>query len=497
MVNVPNAAVLTGAFRPMRFEATVEDCVTTFGEIPRDLCGGFYRVGPTFKRPTEQGGNGLLAMDGMVQGLTFDNGRADFRNRWVRTPKYLLEERHHRGMFCWSDGEWSDWRNIGFGAAVRDEFTRGIPQGTNNINCFPFAGEILASGEQGSPPVALDPITLETRGVVPWSAQLSRGIFERAGYGDAAFTAHPKWDSITGTLYGWVYSNRKPYVTVHVVRPDGAVTSRELWDAPYCSEVHDMWLTPEWMVLPFQGFVFDPDRIERGLAVHAWDPTLPIVLALVPRDDVEHGEIRWITAEIEPQYAMHTLAADVDGNTLTLDAPLFERPPFPLDIDRFEGEDVALFFNLARSTLGRWTVDLAGGEVKSELLDDQPCELPKVDERFYGRGHRWGYLIGGDAKGNGMRMHSLVVRDRTTGDEQQYQLRHERPALVMEPTFVPRSPDAPEGDGYLMVPVSRWTENLGEYVIFDTNDITAGPICRIEIPFLLGFTPHGHWMDFR
>jgi hypothetical protein len=28
-------------------------------------------------------------------------------------------------------------------------------------------------------------------------------------------------------------------------------------------------------------------------------------------------------------------------------------------------------------------------------------------------------------------------------------------------------------------------------------DITAGPICRIEIPFLLGFAPHRHWMDFR
>jgi carotenoid cleavage dioxygenase len=96
-----------------------------------------------------------------------------------------------------------------------------------------------------------------------------------------------------------------------------------------------------------------------------------------------------------------------------------------------------------------------------------------------------------------MRMHSLIVRDRTTGDEQRYRLRHERPSLVMEPTFVPRTPDAPEGDGYLMVPISRWTENLGEYAIFDTDDITAGPVCRIEIPFLLGFTPHGHWMDFR
>ncbi|HEX2284289.1 MAG TPA: carotenoid oxygenase family protein, partial [Mycobacterium sp.] len=444
-----------------------------------------------------QGGNGLLAMDGMVQGLTFEDGRADFRNRWVRTPKYVLEERHRRGMFKWADGEWSDWRNIGFGPALHDHPARGIPQGTNNINCFPFAGEILASVEQGSPPVALDPITLETRGIVPWSPALSRGIFDQAGFGDGAFTAHPKWDNATGTLYGWSYSNHRPYVTIDVVRPDGTVLSRELWDAPYCSEVHDMWLTPDWMVLPFQGFMFDPDRIERGQSVQAWQPELPIMLALVPRDDVEHGEIRWVTAEIEPQYVMHTLAANVVDNTLTLDAPIFERPPFPLDIDGFEGDDVSLFFNLARSTLGRWTIDLDTGAVKSELLGDRPCELPKVDERFYGVGHRWGYLIGGDARGNGMRMHSLVVRDIKNGNEAEYRLRHDRPAMVMEPTFVPRNPDAPEGDGYVMVPVSRWSENLGEFVIFDTDDITAGPVCRIEIPFLLGFTPHGHWMDFR
>jgi carotenoid cleavage dioxygenase-like enzyme len=50
MTIVPAAAVLTGAFRPMRFEATVEGCVTTYGEIPCELSGGFYRVGPTFKR---------------------------------------------------------------------------------------------------------------------------------------------------------------------------------------------------------------------------------------------------------------------------------------------------------------------------------------------------------------------------------------------------------------------------------------------------------------
>ena len=68
---------------------------------------------------------------------------------------------------------------------------------------------------------------------------------------------------------------------------------------------------------------------------------------------------------------------------------------------------------------------------------------------------------------------------------------------MLEPTFAPRTTDAPEGDGYIIVPVSWWTENLGEFLIFDTDDITAGPICRIEIPFHMGWTPHGHWMDFR
>lgn len=24
-----------------------------------------------------------------------------------------------------------------------------------------------------------------------------------------------------------------------------------------------------------------------------------------------------------------------------------------------------------------------------------------------------------------------------------------------------------------------------------------GPVCKIELPFHMGWTPHGHWMDFR
>ena len=56
---------------------------------------------------------------------------------------------------------------------------------------------------------------------------------------------------------------------------------------------------------------------------------------------------------------------------------------------------------------------------------------------------------------------------------------------------------ADASDGFILVPLSYWAHNAGEYVVFDTHDISAGPICRIELPFMLGWTAHGHWMDFN
>ena len=92
------------------------------------------------------------------------------------------------------------------------------------------------------------------------------------------------------------------------------------------------------------------------------------MLALIPRDDID-GEIRWINADIEPAVRdAHDVAPTSTDGKLMLDAPIFNRPPFPFEQDFAEGDDVALFFSIATSTLGRWTVDLATGATKSERL---------------------------------------------------------------------------------------------------------------------------------
>jgi carotenoid cleavage dioxygenase-like enzyme len=494
--NLPTENSLRGPFQPMRFEATVDECIVTRGEIPKDLAGGFYRVGPTWKRPTKQGTNPLLSMDGMVQAITFEDGEANFKNRWVRTPKYVLEAARKQGMFEWQDGGFGDWRDTAYGEVKRDAGNLGVSRGVANINIFPFAGEMLAASEQGGPPIAIDPITLETRGIVPWSPRLTSGLHTPAAYGDATFSAHPKWDSETGMLYGWTYSDEAPYVVMHYVSPDGTVDTRELWDAPYNTVAHDIWLTPEWVVMPFQPFLADKKRFEKQLNIWEWNPELPIVIALIPRHDL-HGEIRWITTDLPAQYIMHTMSANVIGNELQLDGPIFNRPPFPFEQDFAAGDDIALFFSIAKSNLGRWTIDLETGKAKSEQLSDRPSELPKVDERFYGKGYEWGYQVGGVVKRSGMKMNNLTVTNMRTLSESTYQIRDNEPAAVLEATFAPRRIDSPEGDGYIIVPVSWWAEKRGEYLIFDTDDVSGGPICRIELPFQLGWTPHGHWMDFR
>jgi carotenoid cleavage dioxygenase-like enzyme len=68
---------------------------------------------------------------------------------------------------------------------------------------------------------------------------------------------------------------------------------------------------------------------------------------------------------------------------------------------------------------------------------------------------------------------------------------------VLEGTFAPRSTEASEGDGFFIVPVARFAERTSEFLIFDTEDFAAGPITRIALPFQIGWSPHGHWMEFE
>src|SRR5438046_9071654 len=88
---------------PMECDAPI---LTVTGELPRELNGTLYRNGPNpqFDAP----GAHWFVGDGMLHAFHLENGRASYRNRWVRTPKWQAEHDAGRALLG------------GFGRKLRD-----------------------------------------------------------------------------------------------------------------------------------------------------------------------------------------------------------------------------------------------------------------------------------------------------------------------------------------------------------------------------------------
>jgi carotenoid cleavage dioxygenase-like enzyme len=61
------------------------------------------------------------------------------------------------------------------------------------------------------------------------------------------------------------------------------------------------------------------------------------------------------------------------------------------------------------------------------------------------------------------------------------------------PCFIARAPDAPEGDGWIVMVCNRLEEHRSNLLLFDALDIASGPIATIRIPIRLRFGLHGNW----
>jgi carotenoid cleavage dioxygenase len=143
-------------------------------------------------------------------------------------------------------------------------------------------------------------------------------------------------------------------------------------------------------------------------------------------------------------------------------------------------------------------MDLESGTVKEEPLDEDPSEFPRIDDRYAGRAYRHGYCVG--AMGGGESSESpdaegftgaLFHYDLEKGTRREHRL---APAdASSEPTFVPRDPDAPEGDGFLLAVVSRGEKRRSDLLVLDAQNIDAPPLATVRLPHQIPAGFHGCW----
>jgi carotenoid cleavage dioxygenase len=151
-----------------------------------------------------------------------------------------------------------------------------------------------------------------------------------------------------------------------------------------------------------------------------------------------------------------------------------------------------------QGTLCRWRFPLDGSTDRFDEtpLDDLGAEFPRIDDRRAGLPYRHGYVaarIG--AEPGSADFDTIAGIDHQTGRRSLYRL----PGAdrTSEPVFVPRSADAPEGEGWLLATIWRGEEQASELAILDAGTIEAGPVATIRLPQRVPFGFHGSWVGAR
>ena len=462
-VRFPESPLFQGWGAPVRSETDARDLEVVQGAIPAGLNGAWFRCGPEWQYPNRFGEEIFIDGEGMVHAFRFEDGHVDYKCRWVHTQRFELQAKARRSLF-------GRYRN----RYTNDPSVEGASMGTANTNLIWHAGKLLALKEDDLP-YEIDPDTLETLGKYDYGGQVKA----------VSMSAHPKVDWITNELLTYSYQAKGDATTdvvFYVIGPDGKVRNEIWFDMPWPAMVHDFAVTPTHAIFPFFPMMTDLEVIKAGGPYYRYHPDKPTRIAVVPRGGTAE-DIRWF--EGPPTTAGHMLNAVVEGSKVRLDLCLYQGNCFPF-FPTHTGE----MTTPVPPILTRLTMDLESnsGEFTQEVLLPAPCEMPRTDDRYQGRPYRFGFMIcmrGGDGT-SGVGRLDLETR----------QLVSWAPgpgAGVQEPQFVPRSPDAAEGDGWLLVLVNRLEQNRSDLVVLDATDLEAGPVATVRLPTRVRSTFHGAW----
>jgi carotenoid cleavage dioxygenase len=454
---------LAGNFAPLRSEDDFADLKIT-GEIPKGLTGSYYRNGPNPQFEPRDPNHHWFGGDGMVHAWHVNGGKVNYVNRYAKTPKYEFE--HEAGKSMWGT----------FGNPMTsDPSVAGKESGgVANTNIVWHAGKLLAL-EEGHEPFEMDPVTLASRGYVEYAGPMKR------------FTAHPKMDPETGEMVFFGYGiGDMPFadgVAYGVVDKSGKVTRLDKFQAPFSAMVHDFLVTRNFAIFPILPLTGSLQRAMSGKPPFAWEPEKGSHVGVLARKDgIE--KLRWFTTDA--CYVFHPMNAWDEGDKIYCD--VMEYPVAPL----FPMVDGSPPRNTS-AKLVRWTIDLSDNSntIKRTPLDDMAGEFPRLDERRAGLSYRHGYYAANTRDDGKVVFNAISHFDHKTGKRVDYQFADGD--VPGEPVFVPRSANAPEGDGWLVATVYRGAEDKTDFAVFDATDITKGPIGLAHLPRRVPFGFHGNW----
>jgi carotenoid cleavage dioxygenase len=466
----PRAFAGGGPLANTRAEIDLFDCEVE-GKLPEDLDGVFYRVGPDpqYPKPEKFAHDIMFDGEGHVSMFRIKGGHVDYRTRYAKNQRWKAQHEARRSLF-------GMYRN----PTTDDPSVKGLSRGTANTQLFVHHKKLLVFKED-SPPVYMDPWTLETLD----------DYYTFGGKLDSqTHTAHPKIDPLTGEYFGFGYEAAgllSKDIFVFSADKAGQVNWSAKVKAPYAGMMHDFYVTQRHVILYLTNMISDENRIKAGGVHFSYDSTAPCYLGIMRRGG-DGKDLRWFTGQ--NLFCTHVMGGWSDGDKVTVDMDGGEGNQFPFFPSLHEPWDPV------KSTgyLRRFTVDLSSKtndrfQVET-IYPNVTGALARQDDRFHTLPYRYGYLNGGFGGAGPSGWWIVDHQEKTT------QIASVPDYSLSEMTFVPRSKTAPEGDGYLIgIGNSQKESGRSDLILFDTKHIAEGPVARVKMPFKVVGQVHGFWAD--
>jgi len=465
-----NHPYMTGPWTPCHEEVNATDLEIIEGAIPTDIDGIYVR---NTENPVHQplGRYHPFDGDGMLHMISLKDGRADYRNRFVRTRGFEAEQ--EAGQSIWgglADGPGVS-RRPGFGA-------HGGLKDSSSTDVVVHAGRIVSTFYQCGEAYDLDPETLEQTGVAGW-APLD-GV-----------SAHTKVDEATGELMFFNYSKYAPYMHYGVVDRHGKLVHYVPTPTPGPRLPHDMVFTARHSIINDLPVFWDADLLAQGIHLARLHADTPARFGIIPRYG-DTSELRWF--EADPTYVLHFLNAYEEGDEIIMDGYFQEDPtPAPLaDAPKGFGQMMSyLDEHSFRSKLHRWRFNLKTGETREHHMDDRVLEFGSFNQRYAGKPYRYAYST--TTKPGWFLFNGFVKHDLHTGESWAVNLPEGR--FASEAPFVPRIGATDEDDGYLISFIIDETKGTSECILVDCKNFEAGPVVRIALPHKISSGTHSVWAD--
>jgi len=455
----PKNKFLEGIFEPCQSEYNLDN-LNVIGKIPSELNGTFYRNGPNPQYVYSKNYH-MYEGDGMIHAVSFHNKQVTYQNRWIRTERFLAQQAAGKALF----GGMRD-------RMVRDEHAGDCSHNTANTNVVWHHGQLLALNEGGLP-LVVEPSTLATLAFTDFEPKLDRSMM-----------AHPKIDPITGEIIFYSYLSPTMDFIYFIADAKGNITHKEKLNLPFLSLMHDFAITEHFTIIPIFPLTLNFARFMQGGSIFKWEPECGTHFAILPRHGKNEDIIYFNDASC---LGMHTVNAYEQGDELILDMVVMH--DIPEGAEAFVDDELSI-----PGYLTRWIFNLKTKQMGMEKLDIMNMEFPRIDERFTGLPYQHSYLASSyHLKQPYYLFDSITHFDAASKTKAVHYLGED--AVPLEPIFVAKSPEAKEGEGFLLFYVYRKKEQRSDLMILDAQNVAGEALAVIQFPHRVPFGFHGCWVQ--